>query len=514
MKKSNSYWDNRALKRLSDAEKKSSDYIERVKTMYNRAYKNIQNEIDSVYRNYSKETGLDVQKLKELLKKKETDKTWKTLKQQGLDKYVKDNYKSRISRLEQVQAQIYAKAKQIYFKEELAQKMCYKGVINDSYYKAIYDTQMGIGCDFSFHKIDDKLIDSLLSEKWSGKNYSERIWTNTDILANSLSELVGGALLSGQSIEKTSRQLRERFEVSKYYAERLVRTETNYFNNMADAMAYREMGIDKYVFVATLDSRTSPICQSMDNEVFNYKDMQVGVNFPPLHPNCRSKTRGYLGEDVEKTLIRRARNPVTGKNEVIDNISYKDWLKQQGIGVADNVQNVKSQHLKNYEDVTDKWLKNRDLSYQETINAISVIKNEKEYLVNKTNKIEFINREKENGEWFVNTFGGKIEYLPTIQEDGGVSCSDYKYYPKKDNKEWFFLEEKETNGKGKNVFYHALEDKQEQAKIFLIDCTDSNLNDDEIYERINKVFISKETKFVEKIIIKNNDDLFGVFQRK
>lgn len=57
----------------------------------------------------------------------------------------------------------------------------------------------------------------------------------------------------------------------------------------------------------------------------------MGVNYPPLHPNCRSKTRGYLGEEAEKTLKRRARNPITGQSEIIDNISYKDWIKQHDI---------------------------------------------------------------------------------------------------------------------------------------------------------------------------------------
>ena len=36
------------------------------------------------------------------------------LKKQGLGDYVRENYKSRISRLEQIQAQIYAKAKERY----------------------------------------------------------------------------------------------------------------------------------------------------------------------------------------------------------------------------------------------------------------------------------------------------------------------------------------------------------------------------------------------------------------
>ena len=82
------------------------------------------------------------------------------------------------------------------------------------------------------------------------------------------------------------------------------------------------------MFVATLDSRTSEICQSMDGKVFDYKDREEGVNYPPLHPNCRSKTRAYLGEEAEKTLKRRARDPKTGKTEIINNVSYKDWIKK------------------------------------------------------------------------------------------------------------------------------------------------------------------------------------------
>lgn len=167
-----------------------------------------------------------------------------------------------------------------------------------------------------------------------------------------------------------------------------------------------------------------------------------------------------------------------------------------------------------YKNITKKVLKKVDLSYKETVNSISIEKNSKVYKPNKTNKIEFFNRERENADWFVNKFGGKIEFLPTIQEDGGIPCSDYKYFPKKDKNKWFYLEEKETTGKGKNVFYHALEDKHKQANIFLIDCTNSNFNTKEIYERINKIFSSKKTQYVKYVIVKNGNELFGVFQGK
>lgn len=325
------YWDKRALRRLTEAEKQGEAYSKRIQKIYEQANRNIQRDIENIYANYSKATGMDVQTLKTLLTKSQTQKLWDELRAKGLDKYVKGNYKARITRLEQLQAQIYAKVKEVYSQEQKTHTACYSDVLNDSYYKTIYDAQMGTGYDFTFSTLDDNLVESVLSERWSGKNYSQRIWGNTDILAQSVSEIIGGALLSGQSIQKTSRQIRERFDVAKYYADRLVRTECNHFHNQADAMAYEEMDVEKYVFIAVLDTRTSTICQNLDNKVFELKKRHVGENYPPMHPNCRSTTRAYMGEEIEKTLKRRARNPITGENEVIDNISYREWAKKHGI---------------------------------------------------------------------------------------------------------------------------------------------------------------------------------------
>lgn len=327
--KSNLYWDKRRVERYNESEKRATEYILKIHKIYEQANRNIQREIESVYQNYSKDTGIDVQKLKELLTKSETKKHFEELKKLGLDKYVKDNYKSRINRLERLQLELYKKIKDISYKEQRKHTELYQNTIKNGYYKAIYDTQIGTGYDFNFSEIDNNMIKSLMNERWQGSNYSQRIWKNTDVLASQVSDIVGGALLSGQDIEKTARQIRERFGVAKYYASRLARTEMNYFNNQADAMAYEEMGIDKYVYVALLDSRTSEICQSLDNKLFNYKDMEIGVNYPPMHPNCRSTTRGYLGEEAEKLLKRKAKNPTTGKYEMIENISYRDWVNKK-----------------------------------------------------------------------------------------------------------------------------------------------------------------------------------------
>jgi len=156
-----------------------------------------------------------------------------------------------------LQGQLYARAKEIYEYEELQNKFSHHNTVIDSYNRVIYDTQMGTTLNFSFGTLDDNTIETLLNEKWSGTNYSTRIWNNTDILANKLSEILGGAMISGQNPSKTIQEVREAFGTSKYYAERLIRTETNHFNNEAEALAYEEMGLEEYVFVATLDTRTS-----------------------------------------------------------------------------------------------------------------------------------------------------------------------------------------------------------------------------------------------------------------
>ena len=166
-----------------------------------------------------------------------------------------------------------------------------------------------------------------------------------------------------------------------------------------------------------------------------------------------------------------------------------------------------------YKDITDEWLSMSNKKVREIKYARYVIKNGKRYYVNRTNKIVHKNREVENAIWYVNLMGGKLVYLPTINEDGGVSCADYKYYPSNSNK-WYYLEEKEINGKSKNAFYHALENKNKQAEIFLIDCTGSSLTDKEILERINIIFISSKNDFIKAVIIKNNSELFGVFKKR
>ena len=133
-----SYWNKRAkqdwdaFKRYNRSDKIGDNMVNQISSIYDKGYKNIENDLEKVWNAYSRETGIDVQSLKTLLTKSETEKTWNELKKQGLDKYVLDNYKARITRLEQIKAQLYGKIKLLNQPEEKILNNGFKAVINNN----------------------------------------------------------------------------------------------------------------------------------------------------------------------------------------------------------------------------------------------------------------------------------------------------------------------------------------------------------------------------------------------
>ena len=79
-------------------------------------------------------------------------------------------------------------------------------------------------------------------------------------------------------------------KVSRNSASRMTRTAINHLAATAKEQLFKENGINKYEWVATLDSRTSDICTSLDGDIF-----EVGKGrLPPAHHNCRSTTAPIL----------------------------------------------------------------------------------------------------------------------------------------------------------------------------------------------------------------------------
>lgn len=140
----------------------------------------------------------------------------------------------------------------------------------------------------NFARLNEQTMNEILDSKFHGKNFSTRIWGRTDRLAEELHAKLAFAIAKGEGWERTSREIRERFGVAQSSAERLIRTETNYFENRAELAAYQELDIKEFEFLAALDGRTSEICRHHHGKRYKVEKGKSGENIPPLHPNCRS----------------------------------------------------------------------------------------------------------------------------------------------------------------------------------------------------------------------------------
>lgn len=178
--------------------------------------------------------------------------------------------------------------------------------------------------------MNDKELNRILRTNWSGANYSKRIWGNTRGLAKELKTQMTLAYLTGKNESEIAGELANKYATGAAYAWRLVRTESAYVSGQAQAAADQEAGIDSYKIIATLDLRTSNICREMDGKEFAYKDMEVGVNFPPFHPFCRTTVLSELDDQNLGELKRRSRDPETGKVKTFSgDITYQRWYKDE-----------------------------------------------------------------------------------------------------------------------------------------------------------------------------------------
>lgn len=280
------YWEKRQTELIKRLEKGTENTINSLIQAYEQATKNINKEINNIFRNYAKDSGLDKKTLIQLLNKRETDVHYKNLlevinnnitddgiKKRLLAKYNVPAYSYRISRYEALQNNIDLELKKLANIEQDITKIRYVNTINETYYRNIFNTQQNLGFAFSFAQIDNRTINLLLNENWTnGANYSKRIWNNSEKLGNYLRTQLTADTMSGKSIHKIASELSEYMNAGLYNATTLVRTEVNHFANEAEMLAYEELDIEKYRFIATLDNVTCEHCAELDNKVFNVKD--------------------------------------------------------------------------------------------------------------------------------------------------------------------------------------------------------------------------------------------------
>ena len=338
--KNRDYWEERQVKREAKAFTTIQDVEKEYQIALSKAKQDIIKEISRITTTYMNDNILNYNEALKHLKgddykvwkkdlhdyMKEYNKLLKNAPLQAQKLYLEIetlSAKSRISRLDSLKTQIDMELTKLIFGVEDNAKNTLTSVYRDTFIEVTKD--LGINPVVSRDKIK-----TVLDKPWSGANFSQRLWSNTDKLTETVKQEIVNGMIQGINLKTMTKRVSERFETAKKNdVERLLRTEVNYVLNQATLDGYKEAGIEKYEFSATLDSRTSQICSELHGNIFEIKNIAVGLNYPPMHPRCRSITVPII--DYE-SLAKQAQDETGGKdnndNEPLTNDENKSITKE------------------------------------------------------------------------------------------------------------------------------------------------------------------------------------------
>ena len=351
----NNYWQDRFIEEEERLNKIAGDEFRRQQLEYERAISRMNKDIEVWYNRIAKNNDVSLAEAKKMLNDKELKEFKWTL-----DEYIKhgeengikkdwsrqlENASARvhIERLEAMKLQVRGEIEKLYNGRESGFESYLKNLYKDQYNRTAFQIAKGTGVGTNIYSLNDKLVNTVIKKPWApdGKNFSDRIWEDKDKLINTLHTEMTQAFIRGDSLEKLADKIAEKMKVSKANASRLVYTESAAYSSRARLKSYQDLGIEKYEIVATLDNRTSDICQDMDGKIFDLKDYEVGVTANPFHVRCRTTTAPYF-DDMEGE--RAARNETTGETEYVPaDMKYSDWKEKY---VSNNSEKVLQNDIK------------------------------------------------------------------------------------------------------------------------------------------------------------------------
>lgn len=193
----------------------------------------------------------------------------------------------------------------------------------NTYYKTAYVLKSGLKKADKLKLVRREHINAVINTEFKDEMYSDRIWNNKRKMIKSLKKQLNEAMKGKGNIDTIATKLKKEFNVQAYKSRRLVRTEMARVQSTANEDIAKAQGIEKQLFDATLDNKTSNKCRGLDGTEWNIDDKNKPIT--PLHPHCRSCLINIIsGWKPSKKWDNE-------NKETIDYKNYIEWLKENGV---------------------------------------------------------------------------------------------------------------------------------------------------------------------------------------
>lgn len=295
----NNYWHDRELKNIEANIRKDRRTAKEIRKQYKRALDDIEDDIERFYGRYATREGISMEEAQRRVSKADISKYEAKAK-----RYVKErnfspkanremriyNVKMQMSRLELLKKEIELELLALVSEEErIHYERYFQAAIDE------YKYQSGILGETLNQ--NEKTIEKIIYTSFHNATWSDNIWTNQNALRSELDKLLHRGIMQGKSPRVLARELRRTIESSVYNSERLLRTETARIQTDVFVYSAKEVGIDQYEWIAEPDA--CDVCKGLDGKVFNLKNMVIGENGVPKHPNCRCSQALYFDREQQ-----------------------------------------------------------------------------------------------------------------------------------------------------------------------------------------------------------------------
>ena len=335
------YWQER-FKQMEQAQHDTSfQKVQEIQEQFDRSLAAINAKINSWYQRLADNNGVSMQEARKLLNAGELKEFHWNVEQ--YIRYGQENKKNgeweqqlenasvrvHISRLEALKLEIQQEAEKLYGNCIDAIDQHIRNTYTSDFYHTAYEIQKGVGVGTTINRLDPRTVEMIVCKPWAvdGKNFSDRLWENKTKLINNLHNSLSRMCITGEAPDRAIAEISKQMKVSRIQAGRVVMTESAAVANKARQDCMKELDVEQFEVVETLDSHTCEFCGSMDSKHFPMSEFQIGVTAPPFHPNCRGCTCPYFGDEFDSVGERAARGEDGKTYYVPADTTYEEWKK-------------------------------------------------------------------------------------------------------------------------------------------------------------------------------------------
>lgn len=292
------YWDKRAQEIIKDETMSDKEMSQEIERIVNNMIDDIENEISKFYARYADSEGIPINEAKKRVDNFDVQSFANKARS-----YVKNNdFSDRANReLKQYNTAMYVNREKL-LKAQLGLIVTYSyarieqsiyNYMESSYYRSL-EQQAGILGETIHVSLND--VKTIVTAPFQNSNWSRRLWRDMKVVRAHVEKATSQVLLRGRHPYEFVKEFRKETGNSTYEIRRLLITETARVQTLAAKRHMLEQhGPDaEYEYHAKIDGKTTKTCRGLNKKVFKVKDMQPGVNAPPMHPFCRSAVAPHI----------------------------------------------------------------------------------------------------------------------------------------------------------------------------------------------------------------------------